>query len=99
MPRWPGGCSVTKAGAVCASGRAYARVGVSGRVWGALERVSGDWPRQSRDRSEIATRLDGWSMNVVTKRIIALGLAAALSGCTYPDGRPDNTANGALIGG
>ncbi len=39
-------------------------------------------------------------MNVITTRTLtAGGLALVLTGCTYPDGRPDNTGSGALIGG
>ena len=33
------------------------------------------------------------------KSTTLLVLAVSLAGCTYPNGRPDNTASGALIGG
>lgn len=35
----------------------------------------------------------------LVKATTLLVLAVSLAGCTYPNGRPDNTANGALIGG
>ena len=39
-------------------------------------------------------------MKTVTARIItSLGLISLLAGCTSPDGRPDYTGSGALIGG
>jgi len=39
-------------------------------------------------------------MRVFTVKVVTvLGLASLLAGCTTPSGRPDNTANGALIGG
>ena len=36
---------------------------------------------------------------IIVKSVTAVGLAGLLAGCTTPSGRPDNTANGALIGG
>lgn len=36
---------------------------------------------------------------ILRESITLLLLVSSLSGCTYPNGRPDNTANGALIGG
>jgi hypothetical protein len=50
---------------------------------------------------------DNWNVSaerlivkgVVVRALSAIGLASLLAGCTTPSGRPDNTANGALIGG
>ena len=36
---------------------------------------------------------------IIVKGVTAIGLAGLLAGCTTPSGRPDYTANGALIGG
>ena len=36
---------------------------------------------------------------IIVKAVTAIGLAGLLAGCTTPSGRPDYTANGALIGG
>ena len=36
---------------------------------------------------------------ILLKATTLLVLVTSLAGCTYPNGRPDNTANGALIGG
>ena len=36
---------------------------------------------------------------ITVKAITAVGLAGLMAGCTTPSGRPDDTANGALIGG
>jgi hypothetical protein len=36
---------------------------------------------------------------IVIRTVTVLGLAGLLAGCTTPSGRPDYTANGALIGG
>ena len=36
---------------------------------------------------------------IIVKSISAVGLAGLLAGCSSPSGRPDYTANGALIGG
>ena len=38
-------------------------------------------------------------MKIYTLTLIAVGAAAFLTGCQYPNGEPDNTASGALIGG
>ena len=36
---------------------------------------------------------------IIVKAVTVIGLGGLLAGCTTPSGRPDHTANGALIGG